>query len=61
MVEALKAHFHLMSPLPVVVVCRSEQLADPPLLVPSGEWLTISDMVVYDGIAFLYYRWKGSA
>ncbi len=46
-------------PIPSVSPLRSGQLGRSPLLLPSGEWLAVSDMAVYDAAALAYYRLKG--
>jgi uncharacterized SAM-binding protein YcdF (DUF218 family) len=46
-------------PIPSVSPLRSEQLPPTPLLLPTGEWLALSDMAIYDTAALVYYWWKG--
>ncbi len=46
-------------PIPSASPIRSEQYPPAPWLLPSDEWLTLSDMAIYDMAANIYYWWEG--
>jgi uncharacterized SAM-binding protein YcdF (DUF218 family) len=48
-------------PVPSAAPVRSTKAPPSPWLLPSGEWLHVSDMAAYDAVALMYYRWKGWA
>lgn len=48
-----------LQPVPSASPVRSEQMARPPLWMPDGESLHLSDMAIYDLGAHVYYWWMG--
>jgi uncharacterized SAM-binding protein YcdF (DUF218 family) len=48
-----------LDPIPSVAPVRSETGRRPPLFLPNGGSLALSDLAIYDTVALVYYWWEG--
>ena len=48
-----------LDPVPSTAPMRSEHVKPPPLLLPDSDSLTLSDQVIYEYAATIYYWWSG--